>query len=83
MKSAFLMFLGLSAFGAFAQDVEKFNKVLVEDVQKSIQTDNDQALKSKDVILRGPASVDVESEPAIEKDNKFEKNLNQFGSQRW
>lgn len=85
MKFAILALLTLTALTASAKDVRDFNKVLVQDVQKSIQTDNDQDLKSKEAVLRGPASVEEgeeESEQAVEEENKIEKSK-QLGTQKW
>lgn len=82
MKFAIIALLTLTALAASAKDVRDFNKVLVQDVQKSIQTDNDQDLKSKEAVLRGPASVEEESEQAIEEENKIEKSK-QLGTQKW
>lgn len=83
MKYSIITILALFSLSALARDVKDFNKILIEDVQKDISSDNDQALKSRS--FRGPASVveDV-SHPVEQEDNKFEKrNIRQTGSQKW
>jgi hypothetical protein len=83
MKYSIIGILALISVSAFARDVKDFNKALIADVQKDINTDNDQALKSR--TSRGPASVveDV-SQPVEQEENKFEKrNIRQTGSQKW
>lgn len=84
MKFSLICFLVLFSVMAQAKDVKDFNKVLIEDVQKDISTDNDQALKTRGSQMRGPASVDEVSAPVEQEDNKFEKrNIRQTGSQKW
>lgn len=84
MKFTLICFLALFSVVASARDVKDFNKVLIEDVQKDINTDNDQALRTRGSQMRGPASVEEVSVPAVQEDNKFEKrNVRQTGSQKW
>ena len=82
MKYLIISLLALSSFSVAARDVKDFNKVLIETVQKDINTDNDQALRSRS--FRGPASVIEESSPTEVEENKFEKrNVRQTGTQKW
>ncbi len=76
--------LGLSTL-AIAKDVKDFNKVLIEGVQKEIKTDNDQGLRSKQSIGRGPASIQesVVPEKDIKEESKIDKNFRQIGSKNW
>lgn len=82
LKYSIICILALFSITAFALDVKDFNKVLIEDVQKDISTDNDQALRTRS--FRGPASVEEASAPVQPEENKFEKrNIRQTGSQKW
>ena len=83
MKYSIICIFALFSLTSFARDVKDFNKVLIEDVQKDISSDNDQALRTRS--FRGPASVVEEaSAPVQQEDNKFEKrNIRQTGSQKW
>lgn len=83
MKYSIIAILAFLSLSTFARDVKDFNKALINDVQKDINTDNDQALKSRS--FRGPASVEEDvSHPIEQEDNKFEKrNIRQTGSQKW
>lgn len=82
MKYLIISLLALSSFSVAARDVKDFNKVLIETVQKDINTDNDQALRSRS--FRGPASVIEESSATEVEENKFEKrNVRQTGTQKW
>lgn len=82
MKYLIISLFVLSAFSASARDVKDFNKVLIETVQKDINSDNDQALRSRS--FRGPASVVEEVTPVEVEENKFEKrNVRQTGTQKW
>jgi hypothetical protein len=84
MKFSLICVLALFSVNGFAKDVKDFNKVLMEDVQKDINTDNDQALKARGSRMRGPASVEEYAAPVEQEDNKFEKrNVRQTGSQKW
>ena len=85
MKYAFLSFLLVLSHLAFAKDVKDFNKVLIEGVQKEIKTENDQGLRSKQSIGRGPASVkeSVVPEKDIKEESKLDKNFRQIGSKNW
>lgn len=83
MKFSFLLLASLISFSTYAKDVKDFNKVLIDGVQRDIDTDNDQALKTKQ--MRGPASViEDEYSSVLKEENKFEKkNLRQMGSEKW
>lgn len=82
MKYLIISLIALSSFAALARDVKDFNKVLIETVQKDINTDNDQALRARS--FRGPASVSEEVSPVEAEENKFEKrNIRQTGTQKW
>ena len=72
----------LSAAG-YAKDINDFNKILIQDVQHDIHTDNDQRLKKQAAPMRGPASVDEVVKDSRE-DVKFEKsNVRQIGIEKW
>jgi hypothetical protein len=82
MKYSIICILALFSISTFARDVKDFNKALINDVQKDINSDNDQALKSRS--FRGPASVVEDAHPVEMEENKFEKqNIRQTGSQKW
>jgi hypothetical protein len=87
MKVAFTLLLVLGSTQVMAKEVKDFNKILIEDVQKDISTDNDQALKTKESIRRGPASVESEKaeiDPGtVQEENKIDKNFRQIGSKNW
>jgi hypothetical protein len=78
-----VMVLGTSV--AFAKnDVNEFNKALIEDVKRDLKTDNDQKLKSNNAPMRGPASVETEpEETVITEDSKTDKKDRQFGANKW
>lgn len=79
MKLAVLIILGLISFAAMASDVNHFNKILIQDVQHAINTDNDQAFKKKTAPMRAPASSEN-----VQEDVKFEKrNVRQTGMEKW
>ena len=84
MKFTFVIILVLSSGVALAKDVKNFNKVLIDDVQKDIKTDNDQTFKKDNSPMRNPASAEVENEEAASPDNsQFEKKVNQLGNTKW
>lgn len=72
---------------AFAKEsVQDFNHLLIKDVQRDIQNQNDDQFKTKESRTRGPASVGVEVEARDIKDyneDKIEKNFKQLGSRKW
>ena len=81
MKFALAMMVVLGSTMTFAKDVKDFNKVLIEDVQKDIETNNDQTLKTNNSPMRGPASVvEEENVPVIKEDLKINNNL---GNTKW
>jgi hypothetical protein len=81
MKFALAMMVVLGSTMTFAKDVKDFNKVLIEDVQKAIETNNDQTLKTNNSPMRGPASVvEEENVPVIKEDLKINNNL---GNTKW
>ena len=85
MKLAFITFLLAMASHTYAKDVKDFNKVLIEGVQKEIKTENDQGLRTKQSIGRGPASVQetVVPDKDIKEESKMDKNFRQIGSKNW
>lgn len=86
MKITFLILWVFTSALVMAKEVKDFNKVLMDGVQKDIRTDNDQSLKTKDSVMRGPASIEKEDtrvRPVIQEDNKIDKNVRQIGSQKW
>jgi len=66
-----------------ASGVKDFNKVLIRDVQKDIETDNVQELKTKAAPMRAPASVIESSESEFEKERVDKRNAKQTGMQKW
>lgn len=84
MKFILGMVLVLGSSMAIANDVKDFNKILIEDVQNDIETDNDQNLKVNNGPMRGPASVENEdSEPVIKEDLKINTKDKQIGNPKW
>jgi hypothetical protein len=87
MKVVLTLLLVFGSMQLMAKEVKDFNKILIQDVQKDISSDNDHALKTKESIRRGPASVEeeqVEADPAaLQEENKIDKNFRQIGSKNW
>jgi hypothetical protein len=85
MKLTLMMAMILGTTVAFAKnDVNEFNKALIEDVKHDLKTDNDQNLKSKNSQMRGPASVETEpEETVITEDSKTDKKDRQLGTNKW
>lgn len=85
MKLTLMMVLVLGTSVALAKnDVNEFNKALMDDVQHDLKTDNDQNLKSDNSPMRGPASVETEpEETVIKEDSKTDKKDRQFGANKW
>jgi hypothetical protein len=85
MKLTLMMAMILGTTVAFAKnDVNEFNKALIEDVKHDLKTDNDQNLKSKNSPMRGPASVETEpEETVITEDSKTDKKDRQLGTNKW
>jgi hypothetical protein len=87
MKFSLTLLFVLASGLAMGKDVKDFNKVLMEDVQKDINTDNDQALKTRESVTRAPASVEEDEEATNLDDSKeldkIEKNFKQLGSKNW
>lgn len=82
MKLLFIFFLVASSAQVLAKDVKDFNKALIQDVQKDINSQNDFDLKSDKAPMRGPASVGGELE--IEKPKtKVESKDRQLGADKW
>lgn len=74
--------LFLLSFSAWAKPVVDFNSVLMENVQKDIQKDEDK-FKSKE-LSRGPASVGAtEDDARVQEVPKLDKNLRQIGPNKW
>ena len=78
-----LSFLILGLNMAQAKEVRNFNKVLIENVQSDLKTQNDDQFKKK--VGRAPASIESEvNENRIKEDNKIDKmNIRQIGSSKW
>jgi len=87
MKFSLTLLFVLASGLAMGKDVKDFNKVLMEDVQKDINTDNDQALKTREAVTRAPASVEEEEDSKSVDESKeldkIEKNFKQLGSKNW
>ncbi len=80
----FIIFSLLVSTVSFASEMQDFNKLLIKDVQKDIDNQNDQRFKTKEV-KRGPASVGADVEGSqIEETQKLEKsNFRQIGPNKW
>ena len=84
MKLALAFVLVLGTTAALAQEMKNFNKVLIQEVQHDLATDNDQNLKKSNAPMRGPASVEVEVAPKNYQENsKIEKKEKQLGNSKW
>ncbi len=86
MKFSLTLLFVLASGLAMGKDVKDFNKVLMDDVQKDINTDNDQALKTREAVTRAPASVEEEDSVSADETkelDKIEKNFKQLGSKNW
>jgi hypothetical protein len=82
MKFALMMMMILGSSIAASSDVKDFSKALNDDVRKDIETDNDQTLKTDNVLMRKPASVEA-IETDIKEEDKIEKNFKQIGGRNW
>jgi len=80
MKLFFILIIITSFVYAKKDEVRDFNKLLLEDVQKDIETDNAEDLKVKEGASRAPASIgsDVQEVPETKTDK-----LKQLGSSKW
>jgi uncharacterized protein with NRDE domain len=80
MKLFFILIIITSFVWAKKDEVRDFNKLLLEDVQKDIETDNAEDLKVKEGASRAPASIapDVQEVPETKTDK-----LKQLGSSKW
>ena len=78
MKFALTIMMILGSSIAASSDVKDFSKALNDDVRKDIETDNDQTLKTDNVLMRKPASVEA-IETDIKEEDKIEKNFKQIG----
>ncbi|MBA2406195.1 MAG: hypothetical protein H0V66_15575 [Bdellovibrionales bacterium] len=85
MKFMLMMILVLASFAATAKNVKDFNKTLIQDVQKDLNTDNDQTLKKNNAPMRGPASVNEAevTDQTIQEDSKINKKDRQLGNSKW
>lgn len=84
MKLWLLLFVLSAAMLSYAkEDVKKFNKVLLENVNKDITNQNDDAFKTKSAKgpVRGPASVTPEW--STEPTPKIDKTVKQLGHSEW
>lgn len=82
MKLALTLVLVLAATTVLGQEMKNFNKVLIQEVQHDLATDNDQNLKKSNAPMRGPASVEVEAEN-YQENLKIKKNDRQLGNPKW
>jgi|APGre2960657468_1045069.scaffolds.fasta_scaffold02122_8 hypothetical protein len=82
MKFALTIMMILGSSIAASSDVKDFSKALNDDVRKDIETDNDQTLKTDNVLMRKPASVEA-IETDIKEEDKIEKNFKQIGGRNW
>ena len=82
MKFALMIMLILGSSIAASKDVTDFSKALNDDVRKDIETDNDQTLKTNNLPMRKPASVEA-IETDIKEEDKIEKNFKQIGGRNW
>lgn len=86
MKFSLTLLFVLASGLAMGKDVKDFNKVLMDDVQKDINSDNDKALKTREAVMRAPASVEEEDSMSVDETkelDKIEKNFKQLGSKNW
>jgi hypothetical protein len=77
-----VLVLGTTMAQAQTQEMKNFNKVLIQEVQHSLATDNDQNLKKSNAPMRGPASVEVEVDN-YQENVKIKKNERQLGNPKW
>lgn len=82
MKFQLVTLVLLFSSMAQARGVNEFNKVLIQDVQKDIASENDQRLKTRAAPMRAPASV-VESSEKLEDERIEKRHVNQTGMQKW
>ncbi len=81
MKLAlFLMLVSGISWGRTDESMSDFNKMIMEDVRRDLQSDNAEDLKVKELRGRTPASVDENQTTAPE--NKTDK-LKQLGPTKW
>jgi hypothetical protein len=80
MKLFFILIIVTSFVYAKKDEVRDFNKLLLEDVQKDIETDNAEDLKVKEGASRAPASIEPVSQEVPE--TKTDK-LKQLGPSKW
>lgn len=79
--SAFICFSTNVAFGPVqAKDVKDLNKVLLQDMKKDIQKDDERFKKPH---TRGPASVNEVTDSKITEPQKIDKNVRQIGPNAW
>jgi hypothetical protein len=84
MKYFVLMNLLTFSTNLLAKDVKDFNKVLIQNVQKDINNDNDFAFRKSEG--RKPASVEesVVDERKIQEEKKIDRmNNRHFGPNKW
>lgn len=84
MKTLIVLSVLVFTSVSLASEMKDFNKLLIKDVQKDIQNQNDQRFRTKEVT-RGPASVGADIEGSqIEETKKVEKsNFRQIGPNKW
>jgi len=80
MKLFFILIIITSFVWAKKDEVRDFNKLLLEDVQKDIESDNAEDLKIKEGASRAPASIEPVSQEVPE--TKTDK-LKQLGPSKW
>ncbi len=77
----YLLIFSVFISTAFAKDnLNDFNKKLLENFEKDVKGDNDLSLRKNQGPSRGPASV---APVVIEEEQKFDKNVRQTGHKDW
>ncbi len=83
MVEAFMKFIlcltVLVTTSSWSQTIKSFNKALQEDVQKELKDDD----KFRKEVTRGPASVEMKKGTVTDEPSKLDKNVRQFGPNKW
>ncbi len=83
MKLKLVTLVLLVSSTVHASGMKDFNKVLIQDVQKDIASENDQRLKTR-TQMRAPASVPENSKVQKYEIERVEKrDVKQTGMQKW
>ncbi|HXH76737.1 MAG TPA: hypothetical protein VNJ08_17335 [Bacteriovoracaceae bacterium] len=72
----------VTAVWAKSGDVNDFNQILIQKMQKDLQKDNVDEFKKKEASDRKPASVE-NYEGTEQPEQKINKQLKQIGSPKW